>query len=168
MAGQKPAILRCNAIHLCLAAKFVVGLTENGLVKDVSDTLFLWLQAAHILVAGPQRHLVFDFEPRHHHIDARLVQLGETYTPPDNVKVSRMLHVVLVVGIVYNALNITFVIPDRVRVLKNVFHVSITPKNTKNCVFLTVNKSISSIRQLLLNSYSTLTHLYLYYFLSKI
>ena len=123
MAGQKPAILRCNAIHLCLAAELVVGLAKDGLVEDVADALLLGSQTAHILVAGTQRHLVFDFEPRHHHIDARLVQLGETYTPPDNVKVSRMLHVVLVVGIVYNALNITFVIADNVPVFKDVFHV---------------------------------------------
>jgi hypothetical protein len=33
---------------------------------------------------------------------------------------------VLIVGIVYNSLNITFVISDHVRVLKNVFHTLIT------------------------------------------
>ena len=133
MAGQKPAILRCNAVHLRLAAELVVGLAEDGLVEDIADALLLGFQAADVFVAGTQRHLVFDFETSHHHIDALFVQFGETHPAPDDVEVARVLHIVLVVGVVYNTLNITFVVTDNVCVLKNIFHALITRKHIKNC-----------------------------------
>ena len=85
MAGQKPAILRCYAVYLCLAAEFVVGFTEDGLMENVADALLFWAQTTDIFVAGMQWHLRGNFEPRNHYVDASLVQLGEAYSAVEHI-----------------------------------------------------------------------------------
>ena len=101
MAGQKPAILCCHAVYLRLAAEFVVRFAEDSLMEDIPHSLLLGPQAADIFITGSQRHLVLDFETCHHHIDTHLVQFRKTHSAPNDVQVPRVLHVVLIVGVVY-------------------------------------------------------------------
>ena len=126
MAADEAATHGGHAVHLCLAAELVVGLAKDGLVEDVADALLLGHQAADIFVAGTQRHLVGDFKPCHDDVDALVVQLGETHPAVEHIEVTRVLHIVLIIGVVYNALNITFIVANHVAVFKDIFHIYVT------------------------------------------
>ena len=56
------------------------------------------------------------------------MQLFEADSAVHHVEVPRVLHVVLIVGVVYNALDVAFVVAYNVAVFKDIFHAEITQK----------------------------------------
>ena len=92
-------------------------------MEDVADALLHGSQAADVLVVGAQGGLVLYLEPRHHHVDALRVQLGEAHPAFQDEQMPRMLHVVLVVGVVHDALQVALVVAYPLPIFEDVFHV---------------------------------------------
>ena len=98
------------------------------LVEDIADAVLLGPQTAYIFVVGPQRHLVGGLVAGHHHVDTLLVQLVEGHAAADDVKVARVLEIMLVIGIVDNALQVALVVAHTVPIFEDIFHGLITPR----------------------------------------
>lgn len=88
----------------------VVGQAEDVLNEDVFDALLAQGKARHETVAAAQRRFERHLQTRHDGIRALLVQGGEVDALGTQKLVACMLDVVLVVGIVHDALKVAFII----------------------------------------------------------
>ena len=73
-------------------------------------------------VGATQRDLISEVHPRHHGIHSLAVHFGKAQPAALQEEVARMLCVVQVVGVVYNSLDIAFVVADRHAGFKYIFH----------------------------------------------
>ena len=88
----------------------VVRQAEDVLHENVFDALLTQGEARHETVAAAQRRFERHLQTRHDGIRALLVQGGEADALGTQKLVARMLDVVLVVGIIHDALKVAFVI----------------------------------------------------------
>ena len=88
----------------------VVGQAEDVLHENVFDALLAQGEARHETVAAAQRRFERHLQTRHDGIRALLVQGGEADALGTQKLVARMLDVVLVVGIVHDALQVALVV----------------------------------------------------------
>ena len=88
----------------------VVGQAEDVLHENVFDALLAQGEARHETVATAQRRFEGHLQARHYGIRALFVQGGETDALGAQELVARMLDVMLVVGIVYDALKVALVV----------------------------------------------------------
>ncbi len=84
--------------------------TEDVLMEDVSHALLLQPQAREEFIIALQRNLVLQVHSRHHGIHALIVHFGKAEAAFLQEEMAGMLHVVQIVGIVHDALNIALVI----------------------------------------------------------
>lgn len=89
---------------------FHVGKTEDVLIKYVFDAFFLEIELGDKLIAAFKWGLEGHIEAGYYGVDAFGVELGETDAGSRQKFVTGVLYVVLVVGVVYDALQIAFVI----------------------------------------------------------
>lgn len=90
--------------------RLVVGQAEDVLHENVFDALLAQGEARHETVATAQRRFEGHLQTRHYGIRALFVQGGETDALGAQELVARMLDVMLVVGIVYDALKVALVV----------------------------------------------------------
>lgn len=88
----------------------VVGQAEDVLNEDVFDALLAHGKARHETVAAAQRRFERHLQTRHDGIRALLVQGGEADALGTQKLVACVFDVMLVVGIVHDALKVAFVI----------------------------------------------------------
>ena len=73
------------------------------------------------MVAASQRMFVFDLYFRHERIQSLLVYLSEVFAERFQIFMTRMFHIVLVIGIVHHALQVAFVVAHLHLQLENIF-----------------------------------------------
>ena len=89
---------------------FVVALAEDVLHENVLDTVFLYPKFGDEFVATLERNLKRQGESSHHTVDASLVKFGEADVVGKEKFVTCVFDVVLIVGIVDDALEVAFVV----------------------------------------------------------
>ena len=72
--------------------------------------LALKVDSDHELVATAKRKLVFNSDFRYHRIDAILVQLSKVDAQGFKELMARMLHIMLIVGVVHDSLKVALII----------------------------------------------------------
>ena len=89
---------------------FVVALAEDVLHENVLDTVFLYPKFGDEFVATLEGNLELHGESRHDTVDASIVELGEADVVGKEKFVTCVFDVVLIVGVVDNALEVAFVV----------------------------------------------------------
>ena len=89
---------------------FVVALAEDVLHENVLDTVFLYPEFGDEFVATLERNLELHGESSHHTVDASLMKFGEADVVGKEKFVTCVFDVVLIVGVVDNALEVAFVV----------------------------------------------------------
>ena len=89
---------------------FVVALAEDVLHENVLDTVLLYPKFGDEFVATLEGNLKLHGESRHNTVDASIVELGETDVVGKEKFVTCVFDVVLIVGVVDNALEVAFVV----------------------------------------------------------
>ena len=90
-------------------------------MEDISHALLLQPQTREEFIIALQRNLVLQVHSRHHSIHALVVHFGKAEAAFLQEEMAGMLHVVQIVGVVHNALNIALVIPHFHLCLEYVF-----------------------------------------------
>ena len=104
------AVDEAHGVHLGAHAQLEVGQAEDVLHEDVAQAVFLEPQLADVFVAAAQWCLELHGEPGHYCVGASVVQLGEADAVGEQELVAAVLEVVLVGGVVDNALKVAFVV----------------------------------------------------------
>ena len=83
------------------------------MLEDVFQTVLDHVEAT--LKFGVRRHggLILHIDARHHCVDAAIVKFYETHALGEHEAMACVLHIVQVVGVVYDALYVTFIVPHR-------------------------------------------------------
>lgn len=101
----------------------LVGQAEYVLHEHILDALLAQRQPRHERVAAAQRQFEGHVEPCHHGVDAPVVQVGETHAVRPQKFMARVFDVVLIVGIVHDALKVAFVVAHLHRQFEDIVHV---------------------------------------------
>ena len=89
---------------------FVVGLAEDVLHENVLDTVFLYPKFGDEFVATFEWNLKLHGESCHDTVNASLMKFGETDVVGKEKFVTCMFDVMLIVGVVDDALEVAFVV----------------------------------------------------------
>ena len=89
---------------------FVVGLAEDVLHENVLDTVFFYPKSRDEFVATFEWNLKLHGESRHDTVDASLMKFGEADVVGKEKFVTCMFDIVLIVGVVDDALEVAFVV----------------------------------------------------------
>lgn len=98
------AVNEAYGFHDGLHCRFHVGQAEDILLEDIFDAFFFYGQAGEKLVTAFQRRFESHLQAGHHSVDALFVQFGETDALRAQKLVAGVFDVVLVVGVVDDAL----------------------------------------------------------------
>ena len=89
-------------------------------MENISYALLLQPQTREEFIIALQRNLVLQVHSRHHSIHAFVVHFGKAEAAFLQKEMAGMFHVVQIVGIVHDALNIALIIPYFHLRLKNI------------------------------------------------
>lgn len=136
-AVGESSVYNCDDVGFGTHAKPLLGIrrvslgadgidnTHDVLVENVAQTAFLHAQTHFEVIARSQGGFEAHFEIGHDHVDAAVVQFGKLYAFCLDEFVTAVFGVVLIDGIVDNALNVAFVVANAHFENKNGFHVFI-------------------------------------------
>ena len=99
-----------DGIDLGTDNDFVVGLAKDVLHENVLDTIFLYPEFGDEFVATFEWNLELHGESCHHTVDASLMEFGEADVVGKEKFVTCVFDVVLIVGVVDDALQVAFVV----------------------------------------------------------
>ena len=116
------AVDDADEVDYALEAEFVVGCTVDVLVEHVFYSLLGEVETGDELVVALQGRLELQVHSCHHGIDAAAVHLGEAQSAFLQEQMAGMLGVVQVVGVVYDAFDVTFVVTHLHSGFKDVGH----------------------------------------------
>jgi len=100
---------------------FVAG-TVDVLIEQILDPVFLEVEAGDELIVAAQGNLVLEFHAVDNGIDALLVESSETDAQAAEEKMTGVLGVVQVVGIIHDALDVALIVAHLHTGFKDVFH----------------------------------------------
>ena len=109
-AGDEVSVLEADGVHAGTDAELAVGLASYVLVEYVADVFPDEAQGAEELVAAAQGGFVVYADAGDDEVRACVVECGEADAVGLEVLVSGVFEVVLVVGVVDDALQVTFVV----------------------------------------------------------
>ena len=110
LAVAQFAVDEADEFYGCLEAELLVAGTEDVLMEDISHALLLHPQTLEEFVIASQRNLVLQVHSRHHSIHALVVHFGKAEAAFLQKEMAGMFHVVQIIGIVHDALNIALII----------------------------------------------------------
>ena len=94
-------------------------------MEDIADALLTYPEAGEELVAAAERRLVVNRDASHDGDDVLLQHLGKAYACLEQEFVPRVLHVMLVVGIVDDALEVALIVANfHLQLVGVFFHIS--------------------------------------------
>ena len=101
-----------HRFYSCLDNRLQVGQAEYVLVEHIFDALFLDVQLRQELVAAGKRSFESHAEACYNRVDALPVQFGKADSGGGQKLMACVFDVMLVVGVVHNALQVAFVVAD--------------------------------------------------------
>ena len=105
----------------CLNNYFTITLTEYILIENILDAFFLHIQFREKLITAFQRCLESHIDACHYRIDPLLVKCRKTDTGRQQELMARMFQVMLIIGIIDNALQVAFIVAHFHCQLINIF-----------------------------------------------
>lgn len=108
-SGEGP-VDDANAIDLGFDALDTIGLSVDILFENVTNAFAVDVEAGKELLSTTERCTIVDGDTAYHNVDALAMKVFETYADTLNKLVTGDLEIVLVVGVVDNSLDVTFVV----------------------------------------------------------
>ena len=99
-----------DAIDLSFDALDAIRFAVDVLLKDVTNAFAVDVEAGKELVSTTERCTIVDGDTAYHNVDALAMKVFETDADTLNKLVTGDLEIVLVVGVVDNSLDVTFVV----------------------------------------------------------
>ena len=99
-----------DAIDLSFDALDAIRLAVDVLLKDVTNAFAVDVEAGKELLSTTERCTIVDGDTAYHNVDALAMKVFETDADTLNKLVTGDLEIVLVVGVVDNSLDVTFVV----------------------------------------------------------
>ena len=99
-----------HGIYACLDDELLVGQTVDVLEKDIFNAFAHQPESADKLVTASEGSLEVDGYAGHHGIYAFVMEVGKAHSVLEQELMTAVLRVVLVVGVVYNALKVTLIV----------------------------------------------------------
>ena len=128
LAVAQLSVDEADEFYGCLEAEFLVLGTEDVLMENISYALLLQPQTREEFIIALQRNLVLQVHSRHHSIHALVVHFGKAEAAFLQKEMAGMFHLVQIVGIVHDALNIALII--------SYFHLRLKNISAHNFLFL--------------------------------
>ena len=116
------AVNEAHKVYHALEAELVVGGAVDVLLEYVAQPFLLYVEARDELVVASQRCFILQVHPCYHGVGAAPVHLGEAQSAPLQEQVARMLGVMQVVGVVYDALDVALIVADHHPRGENIVH----------------------------------------------
>lgn len=110
VTAGKGAVDDADTIDLGLDALDAVGLAVDVLLEDVTNAFAVDVEAGKELLSTTERCTIVDGDTAYHNVDALAMKVFETDADTLNKLVTSDLEIVLVVGVVDNSLDVTFVV----------------------------------------------------------
>ena len=110
VTAGKGAVDDADTIDLGLDALDAVGLAVDVLLEDVTNTFAVDVEAGKELLTATEGCTIVDGDTAYHNVDALAMKVFETDADTLNKLVTSDLEIVLVVGVVDNSLDVTFVV----------------------------------------------------------
>ena len=108
-SGEGP-VDDANAIDLGFDALDTIGLSVDILFENVTNAFAVDVEAGKELLSTTERCTIVDGDAAYHNVDALAMKVFETDADTLNKLVTSDLEIVLVVGVVDNSLDVTFVV----------------------------------------------------------
>ena len=108
-SGEGP-VDDANAIDLGFDALDTIGLSVDILFENVTNAFAVDVEAGKELLSTTERCTIVDGDTAYHNVDALEMKVFETDADTLNKLVTSDLEIVLVVGVVDNSLDVTFVV----------------------------------------------------------
>ena len=108
-SGEGP-VDDANAIDLGFDALDTIGLSVDILFENVTNAFAVDVEAGKELLSTTERCTIVDGDTAYHNVDALAMKVFETDADTLNKLVTSDLEIVLVVGVVDNSLDVTFVV----------------------------------------------------------
>ena len=108
-SGEGP-VDDADAIDLSFDALDAIRLAVDVLLKDVTNAFAVDVEAGKELLSTTERCTIVDGDTAYHNVDALAMKVFETDADTLNKLVTGDLEIVLVVGVVDNSLDVTFVV----------------------------------------------------------
>ena len=106
------AVDDANGIDLRTNTQFLVACTVDVLHEDIADAFFLNPETAVEFITATKRHLELHGQTCHDTIDALIVKTCKTNTVTEQKLMTCVFDIMLIIGIVDNALKVTFIIAN--------------------------------------------------------
>lgn len=108
-SGEGP-VDDANAIDLGFDALDTIGLSVDILFENVTNAFAVDVEAGKELLSTTERCTIVDGDTAYHNVDALAMKVFETDADTLNKLVTSDLEIVLVIGVVDNSLDVTFVV----------------------------------------------------------
>ena len=112
LSTGQTAILQTDDFNFAFCRKFFIGKIVYILQNDKLCPLAHHIYTHDKSVTATQRTLIFNGYFRNHEVNALFMELSKAYPQLFQKFMSRMLHIVLIVCIVDNTLNVALIIAD--------------------------------------------------------
>ncbi len=109
-AVAEAAVDEAYGIDLGAHADFIIRCTEDVLYEYPLDAFFLHTDAHHVLIATAKGGLELYGDACHNGIGASLMKVHKAHAVAEQKFMTGMLQIVLVVGVVHDALHVAFVV----------------------------------------------------------